>query len=100
MMKKAIYFLKFSIVVFCLTTVLFSCEDDRDYTSVTPIDKVVLGKALFFDKNLSNPIGQSCATCHSPQTGFSDLNHSIVSEGAVDGLFGNRNASIVSYAMF
>ena len=100
MMKKAIYFLKFSIVVFCLTTVLFSCEDDRDYTSVTPIDKVVLGKSLFFDKNLSNPIGQSCATCHSPQTGFSDLNHSIVSEGAVDGLFGNRNAPIVSYTMF
>lgn len=100
MMKKNIYILKFSIVVFCFTPILFSCEADRDYTSISPIDKVALGKALFFDKNLSNPIGQSCATCHNPQTGFSDLNHGIVAEGAVNGLFGNRNAPIVSYAMF
>lgn len=82
------------------TTILLSCEDDRDYTFVSPIDKVALGKELFFDKNLSNPGGQSCATCHSPQTGFSDLNHNIVSEGAVDGFFGNRNAPNVGYAMF
>ncbi|WP_316633847.1 cytochrome c peroxidase [uncultured Flavobacterium sp.] len=98
-MRSANQYLKFFIAILG-TTILLSCEDNRDYTFVTPIDKVALGKELFFDKNLSNPGGQSCATCHSPQTGFSDLNHSIVSEGAVNGLFGNRNAPNVSYAMF
>lgn len=98
-MKNSSQYLKLFIATLVITT-LISCEEDRDYTSVTPIDKVALGKELFFDKNLSNPGGQSCATCHNPQTGFSDLNHNIVSEGAVDGLFGNRNAPYVSYAMF
>ena len=80
--------------------VLCSCENERDYLTVTPIDKIALGKKIFFDKNLSNPIGQSCASCHNPQTGFSDLNHNIVSGGAVDGLFGNRNAPNIAYVMF
>lgn len=79
---------------------LVSCKKDKDIKTVVQNDKIQLGKKLFFDKNLSNPIGQSCSSCHSPETGFSDLNHSLVSEGAVDGLFGNRNAPNVSYAMF
>lgn len=83
-----------------LVIVLSSCENERDYTSVTPIDKVALGKKMFFDENLSNPIGQSCASCHNPQTGFSDLNHNIVTAGAVDGLFGSRNAPNIAYSMF
>jgi len=83
----------------CLPT-LFSCESDKDYTTVTPLDKVTLGKQLFFDQNLSNPGGQSCATCHNPETGFSDVNHSIVSPGAHAGLFGNRNAPSIAYTMF
>ena len=83
-----------------LLLLLVSCENERDYTSVTPIDKVALGKKIFFDKNLSNPIGQSCATCHDPQSGFSDLNHNTVSGGAVDGFFGNRNSPSITYSMF
>ncbi|RVT75402.1 c-type cytochrome [Flavobacterium sufflavum] len=98
-MRNANHYLRLFIAILG-TTMLLSCEDDRDYTFVTPIDKVALGKELFFDKNLSNPGGQSCATCHNPQTGFSDLNHNIVSEGALDGLFGNRNAPNVAYTMF
>ncbi|MBA2610966.1 MAG: c-type cytochrome [Bacteroidetes bacterium] len=69
-------------------------------TTVTPTDKIQLGKKIFFDKNLSNPIGQSCSSCHNSETGFSDLNHNMVSEGAVEGLYGYRNAPGVSYAMF
>ena len=87
----------FSIVfIFSLT----SCKKDKDVKVVTPTDKIQLGKKIFFDKDLSNPGGQACSSCHGPEAGFSDINHSIVSQGAVHGLFGNRNAPNVSYAMF
>jgi cytochrome c peroxidase len=88
----------FLVVVSCLSFI--SCKKDKDLKIITANDKIQLGKKIFFDKGLSNPGGQSCSSCHSPETGFSDLNHNIVSEGAVDGLFGNRNAPNVSYAMF
>ncbi len=86
------------ILVYLLSFV--ACKKDKDITIVTQNDKIQLGKKLFFDKNLSDPIGQSCSSCHSPETGFSDLNHNIVSEGAVSGLFGNRNAPNISYVMY
>jgi len=34
--------------------------------------KIALGKALFFDKQLSGDRTISCATCHDPDKGFSD----------------------------
>jgi cytochrome c peroxidase len=79
---------------------LSSCQKNREIITVTPSMEVELGKNLFFDKNLSNPIGLSCSSCHDPKTGFSDLNHALVSEGAVDRLFGNRNAPNIAYTMF
>lgn len=88
------------LLVIILLFSLMSCKKDKNVIVVEQNDKIQLGKKLFFDKGLSNPIGQSCSGCHSSETGFSDLNHNIVSEGAVDGLFGNRNAPVVSYAMF
>ena len=59
-----------------------------------------LGQSLFTDKSLSNPPGQSCASCHAVGTGFSDPNHNVVSPGAVDGLFGNRNAISIAYSAY
>jgi cytochrome c peroxidase len=90
-----------SFQLLCLTSVvLMACSKDRDYTTVTYSDEIQLGKMIFMDKNLSNPVGQSCSSCHSAATGFSDLTHSIVSEGAVSGLFGNRNAPSVTYTSY
>jgi len=60
-------------------------------------EKIDLGRQIFFDDNLSNPIGQSCSSCHDAGYGFSDPLHSIVSEGAVKGLYGNRNAPSIAY---
>ena len=77
-----------------------SCKKDKDVKIVVKNDKIQLGKKIFFDKGLSNPIGQSCSSCHNPEAGFSDLSHNIISEGAIDGLYGNRNAPTISYAMF
>ena len=72
-------------------------------TDLTPIEQ--LGKQLFFDTNLSSPPGQACASCHSPETGFtgpdSALNaHSGIYPGAAPGRFGNRKPQSVAYSSF
>ena len=60
-----------------------------------------LGKAIFFDTNLSKPVGQSCASCHEPIAGFSDPDITLpVSQGAIPSRFGTRGAQSISYAMF
>jgi cytochrome c peroxidase len=62
---------------------------------------VTLGQAIFFDKDLSKPEGQACASCHNPLTGFADPNSALpVSRGAIKNRFGNRNAPSAAYAMF
>jgi cytochrome c peroxidase len=60
-----------------------------------------VGKLLYFDTNLSSPPGQSCASCHSPDTGFSEPHATFpVSQGANPNLFGNRNSPTAAYAAF
>jgi cytochrome c peroxidase len=60
-----------------------------------------LGKFLYFDVNLSEPAGQSCASCHDPAFGFDDPDSGLpVSEGVIPGLFGGRNSPISAYAMY
>lgn len=53
------------------------------------VEGVYLGRKLFYEKRLSGNNTMSCATCHSPQTAFSD--HNAVSAG-VTGEFGTRNS--------
>lgn len=65
-----------------------------------PISKEALGKLIFFDSSLSEPPGQSCATCHRPEQGFADTLGRIVSEGAVTGLFNKRNSMSVAYTAY
>ncbi|MCP3689553.1 MAG: c-type cytochrome [Gammaproteobacteria bacterium] len=58
-----------------------------------------LGEKIYFDTNLSNPVGQSCASCHLPSAGFADPdNTQPTSEGAVSGRFVSRNTPTSSYA--
>ena len=62
-------------------------------------EMVMLGERIYFDENLSDPAGQSCASCHLPAAGFADPDsHFAVSEGAIAGRFGSRNAPTASYA--
>lgn len=63
----------------------------------------VLGKAIFFDDNLSLNRNQACAACHAPDVGFtgplSDINAGgSVYEGSVLGRFGARKPPAASYA--
>lgn len=61
--------------------------------------KEALGAVIFHDASLSSPAGQSCATCHGAAGAFADAGK-IVSEGAVKGAFGSRNAPSLKYAQF
>jgi cytochrome c peroxidase len=69
--------------------------------TLTPQEE--LGKALFFDKSLSEPRGQACAACHAPNVGYTGPDAKInaqgaVYEGAVKGVFGNRKPPTAAYA--
>jgi cytochrome c peroxidase len=68
--------------------------------SLSPIEE--LGKALFFDTNLSTPPGQSCAVCHAPEVGFTGPDSGInagqaVYPGAVHVRAGNRKPPTAAY---
>ena len=79
-------------------------------SNLTP--KELLGKMIYFDANLSEPVGrQACASCHLPDngyTGFASLplggqfSGAVagIGEGAFPGRFGNRRAPSSAYATF
>lgn len=63
--------------------------------------KEILGRALFNDVTLSEPSGQSCASCHQGATAFADPRQDKpTSEGATTGLFGPRQAPTLTYVSF
>ncbi len=62
-----------------------------------------LGKAIFFDQNLSLRRNQSCSSCHDPAWGFSSPNENInrngsVMFGTIRDRFGNRKPPSAAYA--
>mgnify|MGYP006076668055 CR=1 FL=1 len=70
-----------------------------DGSVVTTSELVSLGDLLYNDTNLSNPIGQSCASCHALTTGFDDPNTANPTSVGADGVsFGTRNAPTASYS--
>ena len=56
------------------------------------VEKVKLGKMLFYDTKLSKDGSMKCATCHIQEDGFSDMNQ--FSTG-VEGLQGERQAMAI-----
>ncbi|MFL6274679.1 MAG: cytochrome-c peroxidase [Blastocatellia bacterium] len=61
------------------------------------MEKVALGRALFFDKRLSANGTVSCTTCHAPERAFTD--GKPVAEG-INGRRGTRNSPTLLNAMF
>ena len=61
-------------------------------TNPTTVEKVALGKRLFFDKNISVDRSLSCASCHDPMQGWS--NGQPVAIG-VNGASGTRNVPTI-----
>ncbi len=60
---------------------------------------VELGRAIFFDQSLSEPVGTSCASCHDPQRAYSSSNGSDkgVPRGSRSAHFARRNAPSLLY---
>ncbi len=62
-----------------------------------------LGRELFHDTMLSEPPGQSCASCHDPRWAFATPQTSMqagISAGARSDYFGQRNAPTLMYLSF
>jgi len=57
--------------------------------NLNTVEGVALGKALFFDKNLSADNTISCATCHRPENAFTD---GIPLAVGIGGKVGKRNS--------
>src|SRR5688572_13965464 len=68
-----------------------------DEPSLTPREH--LGLRLFFDASLSEPAGQSCASCHDPTRAFTGNNGSTlgVALGSRAGVFGTRDTPTAMY---
>ncbi len=63
--------------------------------------RVDLGRLLFFDTGLSEPAGQSCATCHDPGRAFTDPDDAQpTSKGVHPERFGARNTPSALYMAF
>jgi len=64
--------------------------------------RATLGKSVFFDADLSSRGNQSCAFCHTPETGFTspredfNMTGSVV-EGSIPGRFGNAKPPTITY---
>lgn len=86
----------------CSTSSSDTTEQSEDATEDLhhAVTKESLGALIFADTNLSEPRGQSCATCHDPRHGWADPRGKATSEGAVRGRFGSRNAPAIGYSSF
>jgi cytochrome c peroxidase len=113
-------------VAICSVLFLDSCKKDIDVdadienararkkNNLSAVQQ--LGKQIFFDARLSEPMGvQSCASCHAPEVGFSGFGDiptggaasasgfkrgfvAGIGEGAVIGAFGRRKPPSAAYA--
>jgi cytochrome c peroxidase len=68
----------------------------KDNTATNPItnEKAILGRVLFYDKNLSIDNTVSCASCHQQEFAFSDPN--LASEGVQGGLTTRHSMRLIN----
>lgn len=65
------------------------------------VQKAQLGRLLFFDTTLSEPAGQSCASCHDPAVAFIDPDTARpTSKGVHPERLGSRNTPSAMYMGF
>ncbi|MDD2896151.1 MAG: cytochrome c peroxidase [Aliarcobacter sp.] len=87
-----------------LVVAMFLAFSSMSLSASDSLSKEALGQILFFDKNLSNNRTQACATCHNPNSGFTDNRDNSVSKMASMGddnkSIGDREAPTTSYAKF
>lgn len=93
-----------TIGAMCLGGLLVLGGAQAQETPLKIISSTELGKALFFDMNLSKNRTMSCATCHDPEGGFVDQRETEVGKAVSLGddgqSLGDRNAPTAGYAGF
>jgi cytochrome c peroxidase len=101
-----------SIAAVLLLLLCTQCKDSqkpesKESSSLTWLfqnpDLQLLGEKLFFDERLSDPEGQSCATCHGPEVGWTGPDEEVnktggVYPGALHQRYGNRKPNSSAYA--
>lgn len=101
-MRKSIFILMSFVLAIGLTLVGGLSSVQAQDPDLEP-GIVALGKAIFFDPDLSANGTQSCASCHAPETGFTGpdtlVNAStVIYQGALPEHFGNRKPPSAAYA--
>jgi len=100
-MKKSVYV---SIVLALVLGLSMAWQQSSAFAQDSDSEAMIaLGKAIFFDANLSMNGNQSCASCHAPGFGFTGPDSSVnaggaVYQGAVPLHFGNRKPPTSAYA--
>ena len=89
----------FPVIILVMLFVLY--ETAAAVHELTPVEQ--LGKAIFFDKDLSINRNQSCASCHDPASGWTgpdtEINaHGAVYKGSIPERFGERKPPSAAYA--
>jgi cytochrome c peroxidase len=102
-MKKPIYILITLALVIGFSLAGKHAAASAPVQESEPSDMVALGKAIFFDANLSANGTQSCATCHAPEVGFTGPDSLVnaggaVYQGALPARYGNRKPPSSAYA--
>jgi cytochrome c peroxidase len=87
-----------SVVVWAVGTAIVPMPSARAEQGAQPAH-VEAGRRLFFDGQLSEPPGTSCASCHDPARAFTGDNGSgrAVPRGSRPGMLGLRNAPTLMY---
>ena len=101
-MTRLIFFISIVLFFSCKKEIkpfYYSSEEEFISNNDGLSDSALIGKLIFFDKNLSEPAGVSCASCHSPMSGFADPRHTPFSEGSSHQT-GTRNANALAYMGF
>ena len=84
------------------STLIKPKESDLSYLFINK-DLQLFGEKLFFDATLSDPVGQSCASCHGPEVGWTGPDERVnktgsVYPGAIHQRIGNRKPNSAAYA--
>lgn len=88
-------------VLCALAVAVTGCVHDE--AALLDEKKAELGRKIFFDSTLSQPTGQSCASCHSPSAGFAapaGIMTAGIAHGADATKFAKRNSPSIAYAQF
>lgn len=90
-------------ILAALLLAVFAGGCTRNESSLIDSDKAELGRQIFFDTALSEPAGQSCASCHNPSAAFAapaSIMTNGIAHGATATKFAKRNPPSIAYSQF